>query len=181
MRRKKGVDLGSELDRLAKGLNRRGGGGLVQARVMDAWAEVAGHSVLAHTTGAHLREGELVIHVDSPVWATELSALSENYRGAVNEKLGKEMVRAVRFSVSRKVAQQRAESQRESEAEASYREDDVPSVPLTDNERAQIEASVSGIGDSELREAVLRATVADLEWKKGIKAAKSREAAREGP
>lgn len=181
MRRKKGVSLGSELERVAEGLNRRGGGGLVQARVMNAWSAVAGHGVLTHTAGAHLRDGELVIYVDSPVWATELSALSENYRTAVNEKLGKEMVRAVRFSVSRKVAQQRSERDQENETRAAYREDDVPSVPLTGNERAQVEASVAAISDPELRQAVLRATVADLEWKKGIKAAKSRETAREGP
>lgn len=180
-RRKKGVNLGSELERVARGLDRRGGGGLRQARVMAAWSAVAGQSVMAHTTGAHLREGELIVYVDSPVWATELSALSENYRNAMNEDMGQELVKEVRFSVSRKVSQQREDVRREEEAGASYREDDVPSVSLTDGERAQVESSVSAIKDSELREAVLRATIADLEWKKGVAALKSREAAREGP
>jgi len=53
-------------------------------------------------------------------------------------------------------------------------------VPLSENERAQIEASASSIPDAKLREAVVRATVSDLEWKKGIAARNAREAAREG-
>jgi predicted nucleic acid-binding Zn ribbon protein len=53
--------------------------------VLGAWSTVAGESVCSHTTGAHLRRGELVVYVDSPVWATELSALSEPYRVAINE------------------------------------------------------------------------------------------------
>jgi hypothetical protein len=35
---------------------------------------------------------------------------------------------------------------------------------------AQIESSVAEIPDAELREAVLRATVKDMEWKKGLAA-----------
>ncbi len=69
---------------------------------------------------------------------------------------------------------------RELETEEFYKEDDVEPVPLTDRERAQVEASVGAIPDEELREAVLRATVKDLEWKKGIAERNSRETPREG-
>jgi hypothetical protein len=179
MRRKSGVDLATELDKLARGLDRRGHGGLLQAKVNEAWSAIAGPSVSSHTTGAHLRSGELIIYVDSPVWATELSALSEQYRLALNERIGQESVRDVRFSVSKKVSDHQEQGRLEDEAEAVRREDDVPAVALTANERAQIEASVVGIPDEELRETVLRATIADLEWKKGIAAAKRREARRQ--
>jgi hypothetical protein len=40
-------------------------------------------------------------------------------------------------------------------------------VALTDDERERVKASVSGIEDEALRTVVERATVADLEWKKG--------------
>jgi hypothetical protein len=52
-------------------------------------------------------------------------------------------------------------------------------VPLSENELAQVTASTASIPDAELREAVLRATVTDLEWKKGIALRNSRQKPRE--
>jgi len=172
--------LSSGLDKLASKLNRNNQGALDQARVAVAWEQIAGPTVLSHTTGAHIRRGELVIYVDSPLWATELSALSEKYREAIEEKTGKGLVRSVRFSVSRKVEMNRELMRVEEETSNHYMRDNVDSVPLTEAERRQVESSAAEIPDEELREAVLRATVADLEWKKGIRATKGREGAREG-
>jgi hypothetical protein len=141
----------------------------------NAWDEVAGDSILAHTTGAHLREGEMVVYVDSPLWANELTALAERYRQALNEEIGKETVKAVRFTVSRKVEESRRRVAAEKEAEEFYSEDKVEPIALTLSEREQVELSVSSIEDQELKQAVLRATIADLQWKKGIQARKCRE------
>jgi hypothetical protein len=68
----------------------------------------------------------------------------------------------------------------ETDSEEFYREDDVEPVPLSEVERAQVEASAASIPDAALREAVVRATVSDLEWKKGIAVRNSRESARDG-
>ena len=57
---------------------------------------------------------------------------------------------------------------------------DVESAPLTDTERAQVEASAAVIEDDRLREVVIRATVADLEWKKGIRRAETPQKPRDG-
>jgi hypothetical protein len=179
-RRRRGTDLGNALAGLAAKLDRKSGGALIQAQVSRAWQSVAGPSVNAHTTGAHMRDKELVVYVDSPLWAAELSALAGPYVTALNKEIGHDAVRAVRFSVSRRVQQEQAVRSDEEAAERAYREDDVPSVPLTQAELDQVEASAAGIADDELREAVVRATVADLEWKKGLEAAKSREEPREG-
>lgn len=175
MRKKKGVSLGDALGELSERLDKRSGGGLSQTRAANAWSKVAGETVLSHTTGAHLREGELFIYVDSPAWATELSALSEKYREAIEQEIGQGRVRAVRFSVSVRADKEKAFRRLEEQVEEFYRPDTTPAVPLTEQERAQVEASAAVIPDKELREAVVRATVADLEWKKGIAAAKRRE------
>ena len=175
----KGHNLGDELSKLTTRLDRKSGGAYLQATVSRAWAKVAGDSVVAHTTGAHLREGELLVYVDSPVWATELSALSEPYRVALNEEIGEQAVRTVRFSVSRKVQFKVEEDLNEREAAKERESDKVPSIPLSKQEKEQIEASASSIPDLELREAVVRATIADLEWKKGLKAAKRPQEARD--
>jgi len=173
-RRGKSVDLSSSLDRLMRRLDRKSGGGLQQTRAAQAWYSIVGDSVSSHTTGAHLRDGEMVIYVDSPVWATELSALSEEYRTRINAELGQDSVRAMRFVVSRKVGEQRRIERVEGEIASFYSQDKVESVRLTEAELAQVEASAAQIEDEGLRRAVIAATVADLEWKKGLEKHKRR-------
>lgn len=178
-RRGRQSQLSDSLERLVGRLDRRGGKGYTQARVAQAWKAIAGASVLAHTAGVHLRGDELVVMVDSPLWATELSALSEAYRTAMNRELDKERVRSIRFTVS---MQFETTWKMENEPVASTPSTpDVEAIPLTPEELAQVELSVSEIEDEELRSAVLRATVADLQWKKGLRARKSPEKPRENP
>lgn len=161
-------------DALTKVVGRIDGGSvrLKQVRVFDAWQVVAGPTVTAHTRGAHLRAGELVVEVDSAVWATELSALAGHYQEAMEERLGKGVVRTVRFSVSRRVEQERVSQGHAAQEDGFYTQDVVKSIPLTPQERAQVEASAAAIPHEDLRTAVIKATVADLEWKKGLAARK---------
>jgi hypothetical protein len=179
-RRGRQTQLGTSLQGMIGRLDRRGEGGAASALAGAAWLSIVGSTVQAHTTGAYMREGTLIVYVDSPAWSTELSAMSERYRTALNEEIGQELVREMRFSVSRKVIEQHRIVAVEKERDDFYKEDNVPSVPLSSSERAQVEASVEAIPDLELREAVLRATVKDLEWKRGIAARNSREEPREG-
>lgn len=167
--------LGDGLDALLGKLDRRNDGAGTTAKVAVLWAEVAGPIVSAHTTGVHLRDRELVVYVDSNARANDLAALSERYRSEMNSGLGKNLITKVVFSVSRKVSEEHRLQAHEQELEEFYKEDDVDSVPLTETERAQVEASASVIQDEGLRTAVVRATVKDLEWKKGIAARNSRE------
>jgi hypothetical protein len=165
---------------LVRRLDRKGGGAYQQSRIGQAWLTIAGPAVIAHTTGAHLREREMVVFVDSPLWATELSALSEHYRASVNKELGEELVRAVRFTVSKNVDKEKRIERVLLESEEHHEQDKVEPVDLSENELAQIESSVAGIPDEELRRAVLRATVADFQWKKGLKARAERQGPSEG-
>ena len=176
----KQTELGSALKATLRRLDRRNGAASASARVLMAWEGVSSGVMSAHTTGAHLREGVLIVFVDGNSWATHFSAMSEQYRKAVNEALGQELVSAVRFIVSRKVSDQHRLRRAEEETEEFYREDSAEPLPLTEIERAQIEASVAEIPDEELREAVLRATVKDLEWKKGVSARNGLPERREG-
>jgi hypothetical protein len=128
-----------------------------------------------------MREGgEVVVYVDSPLWATELTSLAEHYRRALNEEIGKRAVRTVRFTVSKKVQDTKRTERLEHQTDEFYEQAEVEPVPLTGAERDQVEASVAAIDDEELREAVLRATIADMQRKKGMAARESREKPREG-
>jgi hypothetical protein len=157
---------------LARGLlgrlDRRGG--MARARAVAAWSEVAGDEIAKHACGFAMREGELVVFVDAPVWATELSALSEHYRRAVNEHLGEEAVSAIRFTVSRQAGERREEDERQAAVDDSYRVDKVEPVPADETERAQVRQMAAAIKDDEVRAAVTAAALADLEWKKGLRA-----------
>ncbi len=168
------VDLGSGLGNLVSRLDRKSGGAYIQSQVATLWTEIAGPAVASHTAKAFLSDGELRVLVDSPVWATELSALAEQYRVRMNEGLGREAVTSVRFSVSREVVKERRFEQVEREVARYIDEDKVDSIPLTAEEMARVEDSVKAIEDNGLREAALRATIADLEWKKGLSARKTR-------
>jgi hypothetical protein len=173
------TQLGVSLHAVLGRLDRKNAGGAASARVGSAWVAIVGPAVQSHTTGAYMRNGTLIVYVDSPVWATELSAMSERYRGAINEEIGQELVRAIRFTVSKKVSEQHRIVGEEKESDDFYGQDKVPSIALTPTELQQVTASVAEISDLELREAVLRATVKDLEWKKGIATHNSREEPRE--
>ncbi len=133
-RRGKQGQLADSLQGLLGRLDRKNAGGAVSATVGAAWLSIVGPSVQGHTTGAYMREGTLIVYVDSPAWAHELSAMSERYRGAINEKIGEELVREIRFSVSKKVSEQHRIISSEREKDDFYHEDDVPSVPLTPEE-----------------------------------------------
>jgi hypothetical protein len=167
-RKGKSTDLSPALNSILRRLDRGSGGAYAAARVLAAWGHVADGVISAHTTGAYVREGVLIVYVDGNSWATHFTAMSEQYRIALNEELGQDLISAVRFIVSRKVADEHKLRQSESETEDFYRADTVEPVALTPVELDQIRASVAEIPDEKLREAVLRATVKDLEWKKGL-------------
>ena len=143
-------------------------GGLARARVTEAWSTAAGPEIARHTSGTHMREDELVVYVDSPVWATELSALSGPLVARVNEVIGQELVRSMRFTVSKRVQEQRTRERQEADDDLFYAEDKVEPVPLSEAEIEQVRRSAEAIRNPELRETVIRATVKDLEWKRGL-------------
>lgn len=149
----------------------RGGGARARAQAASVWREAVGPEIAAHTHAAAVRRGELIVHVSSATWATELQALSSHLTGVVNEAAGEELISGIRFTVSRVVRAERDSEAQTADRDAFYRHDRVEPVPLTDVERAQIEEATRGVDDEVLREALVRAIVADLEWKRGSKAA----------
>lgn len=157
------------------------GGNIERAKAVAAWREIAGAEVTAHAMGYAMRDGELVVYVDSPVWATELAALSEKYRSAVNQELGKELVSSMRFAVSKKVSEERAWEEARAREEAEARPERLAPVPASPQEVSQIEAMAASIHDAALREAAVRAAVRGLEWRKGIAVRKTPQRAAGGP
>lgn len=138
------------------------------ASAVNAWAEVVGSEVSAHTQGFALREGgELVVFVDSGAWANQLTLMSAELIARLNAHIGDQAVRALRFNVSRRVQEGVSAAALESEVDEFYAIDTTNPVTLSELERAQVEAMAASIKDDRLREAALRVMISDLELKKG--------------
>lgn len=150
------------------------------ARAVQAWNEVAGPEIRKHTKGLALRDGELVVHVDSSSWAAELTMLSERFRQEINQNLGEELVRSVRFNVSKRVKREAAWEAAERAEEAFYDKDRVEAAPLDDIEKAQIDFCARSIADESVREAAVRAMTKDFEWKKAIRLRNESESGSQG-
>jgi hypothetical protein len=173
------TDLTKAMDRLARRLDRDGS--MTRARVVAEWPEVAGPQIADHTLGLELRGGgELVVYVDSHTWANELTLLSDQLVTDLQARAGKRSVRSIRFTVSRKVAEEHRWRRERDGVEDTYSADVVEPVPVTPNELAQIEHLARGIEPTTLREAAVRAMRADLEWRKGLKARKTAQRAAGG-
>jgi hypothetical protein len=151
--------------------------GRAQARVVTAWRHVAGAEVFAHARGFALREGELLVFVDESTWANELAVLSEHYRGAVNERLGKEVVSSIRFAVSKRVSRDRSFEEEDSATAEALSREQAPPVPLTRTEREQLSLMAAAVKNERLRETVIAAATAHLQWRKGIEARNAAEKA----
>ena len=157
------------------------GGNLERARAVAAWQDVAGPEVARHALGHAMRDGELLVYADSPVWASELTALSEQYRTAINAALGKEMVGSIRFTVSRRVGRLREDRESDSGAIPGAATRTVEPALLTSDELQSLSSMAEAIHDDRLRVAALRAATRDLQWKKGLQRRKSPQAAPGGP
>jgi predicted nucleic acid-binding Zn ribbon protein len=71
--------------------------GAATGRVWSEWQSIVGPDIADHAEPTSLRRGVLRIRTDSPVWATELTYLSEEIRRRVNDALGRDEVTGVKI------------------------------------------------------------------------------------
>lgn len=71
----------------------------VLAQVEACWTEVVGTEVAAHVRPRSLHEGELVVGVDHPGWATEMAFLSDGILQSLERHLGNPVARRLKVTV----------------------------------------------------------------------------------
>jgi hypothetical protein len=91
--------------------------------------------------------------------------------------LGQESVTSLRFAVSKHVKEQVFTEEELAAEERAAQEWKAEPVRATELERDQIRLMVAGIHDKAIRDAVVSAEIAHLEWRKGIEARKTAETA----
>lgn len=156
------------------------GGKRYESKAVELWPSVAGEEIDRHTRGIAVREGELIVYVDSPGWANELSLMAEYLRGRLNSAAGQDLVTSIRFSVSRQVSRMRHEQAVVNTEEEYYAADQTPAAALSEQELQQAQYVAAAIEDPELREKALRVMIKDLERKKGARIAKRSQRGTDG-
>ena len=78
------------------------GEGLKRARISAAWKDAVGEDLKKHMTIMRLRNGELVVQVDSAAHLHELKNFTgDRYRCIANDNLGAARIRRVTFQPKR--------------------------------------------------------------------------------
>ena len=73
---------------------------LVSSRVFEIWPATVGPAIAGHAQPHSLREGTLVVHVDSSVWLAQLERFRKRQiREKLNRRLPHPMVRRIVFRI----------------------------------------------------------------------------------
>lgn len=91
--------VGGVLGRVMQGLGL--GAALRGWQAVEAWPRVVGTRVSRHTRAVSFRDGTLHVEVEGSAWMHELGFLKRQLLGRINEHLGDEVVRELRFSIPR--------------------------------------------------------------------------------
>lgn len=114
------------------------------------WSALFGEPLSLHTCPSGLKEGELLVTVDSPLWLQQLKFFKEE----MLKRLQSFGVRTIRFRHGSIYASRRrgpGHTTPQSSPPA------LPSRPLDDADRTWIEQTIASIADEELRETLARA------------------------
>jgi len=70
---------------------------LKEHRAVELWPQVVNEQVSKHTTPIMIKNGILTVLTSSSVWAQELRYTKKEMISKLNEKIGEEVVRDIRF------------------------------------------------------------------------------------
>lgn len=181
-----GYDVGAEIRGVVDSLQRDNPDLSATARVKRAWNLSVDKRIAEHVTAVFVvpntAASEVIIYVDSSIWATELNMQTELLRLNLNIELNKdenvtpgvvrkaEQVEKLTFKVSKEkyiTRERRLTTLQLLEAEEEEYRNASP-VALDDDELSGLEEVLAHIDNDKLRDAAYAAAKANLEWQKGI-------------
>ena len=181
-----GYDIGSEIEGVVRSLQRNNPDLSATARVKRAWNLSVDKRIVEHVTAVFVvpntAASEIIVYVDSSIWATELNMQSELLRLNLNIELNKdadepsnvmrkaEQVEKLTFKVSKE--QYVARDRRLTTLQLLEAEDEdyrkAQPVALDEEELSGLEEALSHIENDQLRDTAYAAAKANLEWQKGV-------------
>ena len=181
-----GYDIGSEIEGVVRSLQRNNPDLSATARLKRAWNLSVDKRIAEHVTAVFVvpntAASEVIVYVDSSIWATELNMQSELLRLNLNIELNKdadepsnvmrkaEQVEKLTLKVSKE--QYVARDRRLTTLQLLEAEDEdyrkAQPVALDEEELSGLEEALSHIENDQLRDTAYAAAKANLEWQKGV-------------
>lgn len=169
-----GHDVASEIKGLVENLERANPALSATARVKRAWNVSVDDRIREHVVAVFVipntDEREMIVYVDTPIWAAELSMQEELLKLKLNMEMKSEQIEKIKFVVSKEqyTNKKRRQSTYEELKEEERRYKVVQPVELDEEELLDIQEAVAHIEDDTVREAAYAAAKANLEWSKGL-------------
>ena len=69
-----------------------------EQRAMSLWPQIAGEQIASVTEAYSIHHGELLVSVQHATWRHHLMLQRENFRQQLNDVLGSDVVRLIRFT-----------------------------------------------------------------------------------
>jgi hypothetical protein len=141
---------------LAQALSQRGLGHLVLlARIVQHWHTIAGSQLAAVTQPESIRARVLFVTVTDAIWLQQVTFYQAQLLENMRHVLGNVPITKLHFTLAMSSLRQPV---------LSPPDEGLEPLPLTAVEEQQVQESITGIADPELREAVRRA------WQQGWQA-----------
>jgi predicted nucleic acid-binding Zn ribbon protein len=70
-------------------------------QALPLWGEVVGPGAAARSRAIAFDGGRLIVEVDGPAWASQLSYLRRTIRDSLNERLGERVIQEIQFTPAR--------------------------------------------------------------------------------
>ncbi|MBC8277860.1 MAG: DUF721 domain-containing protein [FCB group bacterium] len=69
-----------------------------QADVIRMWPEIVGDKIASKTEAKRISKGMLMVKVSDSAWRNELVYMRENLRKKINSRIGKDLVKEIKFN-----------------------------------------------------------------------------------
>lgn len=169
-----GHNLASEIKGFMEGLERSNPDLSATARVKRAWNVVVDEHVREHVNAVFVvpntNASEVIIYVDTAIWAVELGMQEELLKLKMNIELQAEQIEKIKFFVSKEQysggSKKRNTFDQLDEEEKKLKS--VQPIELDEEELAPIQEAAAHIEDDRVRNAAYAAAKASLEWQKGL-------------
>ncbi|HHY13894.1 MAG TPA: DUF721 domain-containing protein [Thermoanaerobacterales bacterium] len=128
--------------------------------VLVHWREIVGDELVRHTEPSYIKNGILFVNVANSMWAHHLTFLKREIIGKINNKVGKRIVRDIRFR-SGNINSVNITLNNDIKAEKH-----LTDVQITKEEERLINSFISNIEDNEIKALMKNIIKADFEKKK---------------
>lgn len=132
---------------------------LADIKVLATWEKVVGEAIRENTRPQKMHNGILYIFTKSPSWSQELKALELNIKKQINEQLGADMVRGIRFINKGKLSQDPDDSAEDGNIP------DIDKIELSPDDAGYIEDIAALVKEDDLRERLINLAQKDKKLK----------------